>query len=230
MQETSELYQSILRTKGHIKETRVLVDGIEPEKVVSCQTDRELYTDSSDDLQLVGCCISRTITLKFIPGGDVPKKAKIELFVRLCYEEQVSEWVPEGVFFINTRETDTVTGIMTIEGYDALRNGDVIWEPDQSLEFPLSAPDAAEEFARLMGVELDPETSLDPRWTIDYPANDYTIREELEYIAQPHVGNWTTTGDGKLFLVPFLSAPKETNYLVEEYGDAITFGGDRILV
>ena len=230
MQGTTELYQSILRTKGHIKETRVVVGGVEPEKVVSCKTDGELYTASSDDLKVVGCCISRTITLKFIPGGDVPRKAKIELYVRLRYGDLVSEWVPEGVFYINTRETDAVTGIMTVEGYDAMRNGDVVWEPDQSLEFPLSAPDAAEEFARLMGVELDPDTVLSDQWTIDYPANDYTIREELGYIAQPHVGNWTITGEGKLLLVPLLSAPEETYYLVEEHGDAITFGGDRILV
>ena len=38
------------------------------------------------------------------------------------------------------------------------------------------------------------------------------------------------TGPGKLLLVPFGGLPEETHYLVEEYGDAITFGGDRILV
>ena len=38
------------------------------------------------------------------------------------------------------------------------------------------------------------------------------------------------TGEGRLYLVPLVSIPPETNYLVTEYGDAITFGGDRILV
>ena len=38
------------------------------------------------------------------------------------------------------------------------------------------------------------------------------------------------TDDGKLRLVSFGEIPTETNYLVEEDGDAITFGGDRILV
>ena len=35
---------------------------------------------------------------------------------------------------------------------------------------------------------------------------------------------------GKLRLVLLNSLPKETNYLVDNGGNAITFGGDRILV
>ena len=38
------------------------------------------------------------------------------------------------------------------------------------------------------------------------------------------------TGEGELLLVPLLSAPPETFYLVTEYGEPITFGGVRILV
>ena len=34
----------------------------------------------------------------------------------------------------------------------------------------------------------------------------------------------------RLLIKPSLSAPPETNYLVTEYGDPITFGGVRILV
>lgn len=226
MQETSQLYKDLLRTYGHTKETKILVGGIEPSKVISCRTGGSLYTDDAD----IGNCISRTISMQFIPGGEVPRRAKIELFVRLRYGEQVSEWVPKGVLFINTRDTDTVPGAMTITGYDAMRGADAVWEPDQSLEFPLSAPDAVAEFARLMGVEIDPRTKLDPQWTIDYPANDYTIREELGFIATAHAGNWIITDVGELLLVPLLSAPAETNYLVDEHGDAIVFGGVRLLV
>lgn len=226
MQTTSQLYQTLLRTPGHIKETKVTVGGTEPDKIVSCRTSGGLYAGQAD----IGNCISRTITMKFIPGGEVPRKAEIKLFARLRAEDQVSEWIPKGVLYINTREIDKVTGIMTINGYDAMRCADAIWEPDQSLEFPMTAPDAADEFARLMGVEIDPRTRLDKQWTIDYPANDYTIREELGFLATAHAGNWIITDEGKLLLVPLLSAPEETNYLVEEYGDAITFGGVRILV
>ena len=94
----------------------------------------------------------------------------------------------------------------------------------------MTMPDAVAEFCRIMDVTLDSRTALNANYTIDYPANDYTIRNELCFIAAAHGGNWIVTDEGKLYLVPILSAPPETNYLVEEYGDAITFGGDRILV
>lgn len=226
MQETSQLYKNLLRTQGHIKETKVIVGGVEPSKVTYCRTSGGLYNDDAD----IGCCVCRTITMKFIPGGEVPRKAKIELFIRLRHENQASEWIPKGVFYINTRDTNKVTGIMTITGYDAMHGADAIWEPDQTMEFPLTAPNAVAEFAGLMGVEIDPRTILDSQWTIDYPTNDYTIREELGYIATAHAGNWVMTDAGMLLLVPLLSIPEETNYLVEEHGDAITFGGVRILV
>lgn len=92
------------------------------------------------------------------------------------------------------------------------------------------APDAVKEIAQIMQVQIDPRTRLNPEHTIDYPANDYTLRDELRFIAAAHGGNWIVTGEGKLLLVPLLSAPPETNYLVTEYGDPITFGGVRILV
>jgi hypothetical protein len=45
-----------------------------------------------------------------------------------------------------------------------------------------------------------------------------------------YVGAFIMTDEGKLRLVSILELPPETNYLIDEVGDAITFGGDRILV
>ncbi len=95
-----------------------------------------------------------------------------------------------------------------------------------------------EKFARIMGVEMDLRTQLNQTYTIDYPASDpesgtggyYSIRQELQWIAAAHCGNWIITGEGKLFLVPLMSMPEETSYLVTEYGDAITLGGVKLLV
>ena len=59
---------------------------------------------------------------------------------------------------------------------------------------------------------------------------NYTCRELLQAIAGWYGGNWCMTPVGKLRLVLLNSLPKETNYLVDNGGNAITFGGDRILV
>ena len=42
--------------------------------------------------------------------------------------------------------------------------------------------------------------------------------------------NIVVTENNQLRLVPLYSIPEETNYLINENGEAIMFGGDRILV
>lgn len=223
-QQTSELWKTLWRTRNTVKEYRFEINGVEygPEEEVEHTYSNGIFEDFG-----FGNAYTASLTLSLFTD-NVSRAATIKRYVRLRNGEQVSEWIPKGTFFTNTRSDDD--GYWTIEAYDSMRKAEVVWTPDQSLEFPLSMPAAAEEFARILGVELDPRTVLNANYTIDYPANNYTIRNELCFIAAAHGGNWIITDENKLYLVPLLSAPAETNYLVEEYGDAITFGGDRILV
>lgn len=223
-QATSELWKTLWRTRNTVKEYKFEINGVEygPEEEVEHTYSNGIFEDFG-----FGNAYTASLTLSLFTD-EVPRAATIKRYIRLRNGAQVSEWLPKGTFFTNTRSDDD--GYWTIEAYDSMRKAEVVWTPDQSLEFPLSMPAAAAEFARILGVELDPRTVLNANYTIDYPANDYTIRNELCFIAAAHGGNWIITDENKLYLVPLLSAPPETNYLVEEYGDAITFGGDRILV
>ena len=90
--------------------------------------------------------------------------------------------------------------------------------------------EAVEIMAALMGVEIDPRTALNSAYTIDYPVSNQTLRKTLSWIAATHGGNFVMTDEGKLLLVPLISAPAETNYLVTEYGGPIVIGGIRILL
>jgi hypothetical protein len=56
------------------------------------------------------------------------------------------------------------------------------------------------------------------------------MREVLGFIAAMYGGNWVITKEGKLSLITLAGLPEETNYLVTNFGNPITFGGDRILV
>ena len=223
-QTTSELWKTLWRTRNTVKEYKFEINGVEygPEEEVEHTYSNGIFEDFG-----FGNAYTAGLTLSLFTD-NVPRAATIKRYIRLRNGTQVSEWLSKGTFFTNTRSDDD--GYWTIEAYDSMRKAEVVWTPDQSLEFPLSMPAAAAEFARILGVELDPRTVLNGKYTIDYPANDYTIRNELCFIAAAHGGNWIITDENKLYLVPLLSAPAETNYLVEEYGDAITFGGDRILV
>ena len=223
-QATSALWKTLWRTPGTEREYGFDINGVwyGPEQEVSHSTNSGLYEKFG-----FGNATIASLTLSLF-ADNIPRGATIRRFIRLRNGDQVSEWLPKGIFFISRRSEDD--GRWTVEAFDAMRKAEVIWDPDQSLNFPLSMPDAVKEFARIMGVEVDPRTSLNAAYTIDYPANDYTIRDELRFIAAAHAGNWVITDAGKLLLVPLLSIPEETNYLVTEHGDAITFGGVRILV
>lgn len=223
-QATSALWKSLWRTEGTIREYGFDINGVwyGPEAEVQHSVDYGLYEDFG-----IGNASTAQLTISLF-ADNIPRSATIKRYIRLKNGSQVSEWLPKGVFFTNRRSEDD--GYWTAEAFDAMRKAENVWIPDQSLSFPLSMPAAAAEFARIMGTSLDPRTALNPAYTIDYPANDYTIRNELCYIAAAHGGNWIITGEGKLLLVPLLSMPPETHYLVEERGDAIVFGGVRILV
>ena len=161
-------------------------------------------------------------------ANDVPKGAEIRRYVRLVNGDIVSEWLPKGVFFAKERKEDGV--FWNVSAMDAMRKADIVWKPDQSLVFPLPMRAAVNEFCRIMGVELDDRSVISEEYTIDYPANDYTIRNELEFIAAAHGGNFIMSEVGKLRMLPLISAPKETNHLVNERGAAILIGGAAILV
>lgn len=223
-QATSELWKALWATPNTVKEYAFDINGTwyGPGAEVQHSVDLGLYEEFS-----IGNAATAQLSLSLL-ADDIPRGATIKRYVRLKNGDQVSEWLAKGVFFINRRAEDD--GYWTVDAYDAMRKAETVWTPDQGLVFPLTMPEAAAEFARLMGVELDPRTSLNPAYTIDYPANDYTIRNELCFIAAAHGGNWIMTGEGTLLLVPLLSMPEETNYLIEEHGYAITFGGVRILV
>lgn len=173
----------------------------------------------------VGNTCAAELDITFWPKSDIPKMAKI---VPFAIDEDGTE-TQLGVFYTDTRAR--VGDRLNIIAYDEMLKADVVWVPDQALEFPMTMPAAVTVIAGLMGVELDSRTVLNSAYTIDYPANDYTLRDVLGYIAAAHAGNWIFTGEGKLLLVPlFASMPEETSYLITEDGEPILIGGVRITV
>lgn len=231
-QTTSELWKTLWRTHGTTREYGFDIAGkwYGPEREVSHTVDSGLYDQFG-----IGNATTAKLTISLL-ADSIPRAATIKRYIRLRNGSQVTEWLPKGVFFSNRRSEED--GYWTVEAFDAMRKAEASWEPDQSLNFPLPMPQAVQEFARIMQVEVDPRTTINPAYSIDYPASDpdsetgdyYSIRQELQWIAAAHGGNWIITGEGKLLLVPLLSIPEETHYLVTEFGGAITFGGVRILV
>lgn len=144
-----------------------------------------------------------------------------------------SEWLPKGVFYIDTRETShngNRLDILSVHGYDSMLFAEQLY-PSTTHEWPVVDTAVVQEAADAMGVEVDPRTYnlMTSGYMIPLPGS-YSIREVLGYIASMYVGSFIITETGLLRLVSILELPDETNYLINSAGDAITFGGDRILV
>lgn len=243
MQNKSELFESILASRAYTVVSKAEIDGIEyPEGggLVSAAVSGSLFAENKPS---VGSCVSRQVDIIIRNAANFSRRAKIRLFSRVELGEQVSEWIPKGVFYIDTRKPDDVTGVLTIHGYDAilLHGGEVYLAEGDVGTWPRAADVVVNDLAARFGLELDERTVIDPDILVSFP-NDWTCRELLGYIGSAMGGNWTITDAGKLRLVPLWSIPDydpdepdepdtpETSLLIDESGNYITFGGVRIIV
>ena len=258
MQETSPLYKRLLADPGHWKEydlvigeSGVLVDefsnritfggtailvattsadsGFRESSIISMSTQKTIFSDSNPT---VGNCIAGQITVEMMkPKGDIPRRARLAPYVRLTNGKEHSEWLQKGVFFIDHREySGDENERMVINGYDHI----ILTEdefPSSTHEWPRTDIDVVRDIAAEIGTDLDRRTVkiMNKGYKINYPAG-YSMREVLENIAAMYAGSFIMSDIGELLLVTMFGIPKETSYLIDNVGFAITFGGDRILV
>lgn len=222
MQNVSALWATLWEMPDTEIEYRFTINGVVygKESEVSHSVERELYRSFG-----IGNATSATLNLELF-ADDIPRGATIVCECRLVNGSQASEWIPKGTFYINSRsESD---GCWRIEAIDAMKKADTVWEPLQSDVFPMSMQTAVAYACQIMGVSLD-ERSVISGYSVDYPANDQTWRQTLQYIAAASLGNFIITEANQLRLVPLISA-EPAALLVNENGDAITFGEVGILV
>ena len=245
MHVTSDLYKTILQTPGHEKEHRAFIAGVEQKILKKAETKYSnlnmpplvkgsLFVGSKPS---VGGCVSRQIDIMIKPKGTIPRMAEIKLETRLVLKDFVtgeitstSEWLPKGTFYIDTRQTDKVSGALIIHGYDAMLKAEQPFLTDTTEDdWPKPMDEVVAEIAQRMGVTVDSRTVVSHTLQAGYPL-EYTMREVLGFIASAHAGNWIITDAGELRLVGLADIPPETFYLVTEDGDAILFGDTRILI
>lgn len=238
MQTVSDLYRSIWNDPAHIVQTKVTIAGKDylDGDIASLSTPGTMFPGNGP---YIGGAVSREIDLELkTDGADIPRSAEIKVFIRLALLDSTgtvasaSEWIPKGVFYIDTRELDASEEWLSIHGYDAILKGEQPFLDQANGEtglWPQSMSAVASACAEKMGVEIDERTTLSSIYEISYPT-DYTCRELLQHIAAAHAGNWIITDAGKLRLVILGDIPAETSLLVEEYGNYITFGGERVYV
>ena len=258
MQETSSLYKRLLADPGHWKEytlvigeSGVLVDefsnritfggtailvattgadsGFRESSIISMSTQKSIFSESNPT---VGNCIAGQITVEMMkPKGDIPRRARLAPYVRLTNGIEHSEWIQKGVFFIDHREySGDENERMIISGYDHIILTEADF-PSSKNEWPRTDIDVVRDIANAIGTSVDIRTNqiMNNGYRINYPA-EYSMREVLENIAAMYAGSFIMSDTGELLLVTMFGIPKETSYLIDDAGFAITFGGERLLV
>ena len=266
MQTTSKLYKDILagshwfETSVVIGDTSRLVDkdgglilfggdsiltdtggpdsGFRDDKLFALSTDSEFFKDGEPG---VGAALSSEVDISMVAPYNVPKKSSIRVFIRAVNMSSRSEWIPQGVYYIDTRQqthSDLGFDILQAHGYDAMLLAEVTYPSDSAHDYPMLDRDMVQFIADNMktnqsgrGVQVDPRT-----WEImqaDYKFSlpvGYSMREVLCMIAAAYAGNFIITQTGELRLVTMFDLPPETRNLVTEDGYKLTIGGLYILV
>ena len=231
MQTTSALYNTILADSNHWFETQVIINGVTygETQLFSVSTHVEMFQNTPT----LGKAVAGEISIKMLkPSVDISAMAKIQPQVRVCNATNQSEWLAQGIYYIDTRETthnQDGLDVLTLHGYDDMLKAEQMYNgriTGDSTDIQM-----VNEIAYQMGVNVDARTTalMTNAYTIPLPTG-YSYREVLGYIASMYVGCFIMSEIGELRLVSLLELPPETNLLVTEGGDPIEFGGVCILL
>lgn len=232
MYTTSATWNTLIAGQ-HRFETRVDINGVSyyDSDIIKMSVELNMFDSSQPG---VGGCLSGELILRMLaPSVSIPRMATVNPYVRATNGLQTSEWIPQGKFFIDTRETtknDDGLPVLSLHCYDSMLKSEADY-PSTSHAWPYIDINVVNEIATTLGVGVDARTTalMTNSYNVPLPAG-MTMREVLSGIAGMYAGNWIMSYDGELLLIPVNGIPPETNYLVTAAGEPITFGGDRILV
>ena len=208
MQTRSPTWQSLFNG-AHKTEYKYVINGVDylGDKI----KDTAVITKPLLEKPAIGRTCTGSLTLKIYPQGNIPKAATVNAYCRLSSNdgETVSEWLPQGKYYISTR---TGSDVLTLNCLDKMiLAGRTYLDKTAFTEWPQSMQAVVNEIAEIMQVNIDSRTSINSgrRYVVDYPNEDMLMSEVLGMIAAAHGGNWIMTESGELRLI-VLATPAVT--------------------
>ena len=210
MNSTSTLYNSIF-SGIHRFEVKVNIAGTDygMDVLTSLNSCRSVFGTGSPRL---GLAPAGELSLSlYLNSASVPRMAEIRPYFRVVNDTRQSEWIAKGVYFVDTREADTTTGLLTLRAYDSMLKAEQQY-PSVEHTWPYSDIDTVREIASFLRVGIDAQTTelMTGGFMIPLPAQ-YTIRETLQYIAALYGGSFVVTDSNTLRLIPLWSVKSEAD-------------------
>ena len=206
VQNTSALWRALAATGTARLETVAVIDGQEYAAISAPVIRRGLTQEGLS----VGNAVAASCQLSVLTEDAIPRAAEVVVRMRLSDGTQTSEWLPAGTFYVSHRSRDAVTGLLSLECYDAMLKANAMFPTGGA--WPRSMAQVAADIAAALGVQMDARTALQTGddFRILSPRAGSTVRDVLCDIASAHGGNWVLTKENKLRLVP-LETPVAAN-------------------
>lgn len=178
----------------------------------------------------IGQAASCQLSISFTPLKPVPKAAKIEFFVRLTNQRDITTaWVKQGTYYIDHRDLDRELNILSVEAFDRMIFAEEKYFSSGTITgtWPRSAPSVVSDICTRLGISLDSRSQINSALMVTAPA-DLTMRDVLRNIAAAHGGNFIITAENKLRLLPLEDLPDLTllgdengNFVGDEFGNRV---------
>ena len=205
-------------------ELKAVIGGLTYDRVISCKA----YPAAFDGLA-IGQAAAAELSLSFVPLGDVPTMARIQLSARLTDGSISTAWVPQGTYYIDHRDGDTELGVLSVTAFDRMLFAEELYFSSGTITgpWPRPAPAVVQDICTRLGISLDSRSKIDSALMVTAPVN-LTMRDVLRNIAAAHGGNFIITAENKLRLLPLEDLPDLTllgdefgNFVADEFGNRI---------
>lgn len=194
-------------SNGGWHEVKLDISGVtyDMEQLISMRTSQSLFDTAS-----VGNCYAGTIDVQVIAtSNSVPTMAELRPYFRATNGTTTSEWLPRGVYWIDTRQYDKETGILSLTGYDAMLKGeqDYLTTGNQG-SWPLVDRNVVCDIASKMGLAGnkfviidDPPSGANPKYrgwyykngSYYYLSKDTSVQSGTTYYQKTNAGIDTRT-------------------------------------
>lgn len=194
-----------------------LVDSVSSSEIIDLQVTRNLISEKPT----VGQANSGELQATFFkPSFSIPRMAGVNVRIVLNSSTYSAGW-----FFIDTRSENPTDNTLTIHCYDAMLMAEQLC-PTSGVDMTVVSAIATQ-----IGVSVDASVTatIVNSYTITSDVANNSSRDVLKTIGAAYGGSFFVTRDGLLGFAG-LAIPAETFYLVDQDGDPILFGGDRIIV
>jgi len=213
MYEISDLFKVYLSQLDRQFETLVFIDDVLYDNTSVIDLTIEDSVIASEDFTL-GIVNSAKLSISLKTEDVIVANAKIEPYVRMNGDGGYTEYLPLGVYYVDSRNFQNQVWKFTC--YDRL----ILTQQEyiSALTFPETMQNVFDEICTQLSFVVDDSVTINPTYMFPYnPVELFTIREMLGFIASAHNSSVKMTKDGKLTFVSYSASATSTALIASDY-------------